>query len=79
MFSYFVLSALTQVAVVEGEIIITTTGNLDTGHNHRMIFSSGQTGGQLQLICKPCPQTALSSPPSQEISTERFPVRVKLS
>ena len=46
MFSYFVLSALTQVAVVEGEIIITTTGNLDTRHNHRMIFSSGQTGGQ---------------------------------
>ena len=46
----------TQVAVVEGEIIITTTGNLDTGHNQGMIFSSGQAG-QLQLICKPCPQS----------------------
>ena len=26
-------------------------------HCHPMIFSSGQAGGQLQLICKPCPQT----------------------
>ena len=49
-----------QLAVVEGEIIITTTGNLDTRQalcsSHPMIFSSGQAG-QLQLICKPCPQT----------------------
>ena len=37
--------SLTQLAVVEGEIIITTTAALDIGHSQGMIFSSGQARG----------------------------------